>query len=209
MRLSKKSWALIKIIIFLLSLSPFFLLVSATIQDQLGANPIQTLHFSLGDWALRFVCIGLALTPLKKLLKQSWPVRFRRMLGLFAFFYASLHFLVYIVLDLSLSWEAFVDEVPKSPYILVGLFTFLLLTPLALTSTKAMQKRLGKRWIQLHKLVYLAAISAVIHYLWLVKSDLGEPLLYATVLFILLSSRLFLHLKTKDYFEQALTELRK
>ena len=195
MRFSKKSWAFIKISIFLLSLAPFLLLVNDTLQDQLGANPIETLHFSLGDWALRFLCISLALTPIKKLLQQSWPIRFRRMTGLFAYFYASLHFLVYIVLDLSLSWENFIDEVPQSPYILVGLLTFLLLTPLALTSTKAMQKRLGKRWVQLHRLVYIAGISAVIHYLWLVKSDISEPLFYAAVISILLGTRLILYFK--------------
>jgi len=137
----------------LISFSPFLSLVYATFQHKLGANPIQTLYFNLDDWALRFLCIGLALTPLKRLLKQSWPVHFQRMMGLFAFFYACMHFLVYIVLDLSLSWGNFIDEVPKSPYIPVGIFTFLLLIPLALTSTKAMQKRLGKRWTQLHKLV--------------------------------------------------------
>ena len=193
MRFSKKSWACIKISIFLLSLTPFLLLVNDTLQDQLGANPIETLHFSLGDWALRFLCISLALTPLKKLLQQSWPIRFRRMMGLFAYVYASLHFLVYIILDLSLSWEIFIDEVPQSPYILVGLLTFLLLTPLALTSTKAMQKRLGKRWEQLHRLVYIAGISAIIHYLWLVKSDISEPLFYAAVMSILLGTRLILY----------------
>lgn len=191
MRIEKKNWFVIKSVVFLLSSLPFTLLVNDTIQDQLGANPIEALHFRLGDWALRFLCIGLALTPLKKLLRQSWPIRFRRMIGLFAFFYASMHFLVYIVLDLSLSWDVFIDEVPKSPYILVGLFTFVLLIPLALTSSKAMQKRLGKHWIQLHKLVYLAAISAVVHYLWLVKSDFNEALLYAGIIFFLLGFRVF------------------
>ncbi|NOQ63337.1 MAG: sulfoxide reductase heme-binding subunit YedZ, partial [Methyloprofundus sp.] len=142
------------------------------------------------DWALRFLCIGLGLTPLKKWLKQSWPLRFRRMMGLYAYFYASLHFLVYVVLDLSFSWENFVDEVPQSPYILVGLFCYLILTALAVTSTKGMQKRLKKRWGQLHKLVYIAAIAAVVHYLWLVKSDLSTPLLYASVVLILLVLRL-------------------
>lgn len=197
MRIPKNGWALIKVLIFLLSLSPFLLLLNDTVHDQLGANPIQTLHFSLGDWALRFLCLGLTLTPLKKLIQQSWPTRFRRMMGLFTFFYASMHFLVYIVLDLSLSWEEFADEVPKSPYILVGLLTYLLLIPLAVTSPKSMQKRLGKRWVQLHKLVYIAGISAVIHYLWLVKSNYSEPIFYASIMFILLSLRLFAYLKTR------------
>lgn len=140
----------------------------------------------------------LGINSPKKTLKQSWPVRFRRMIGLYAFFYATMHLTVYIVLDLSLSWEALIDEVPKSPYILLGIFTYLLLIPLAFTSTKAMQKYLGKRWIQLHRLVYVANISAVIHYLWLVKSDISDPLLYASIIFILLSARIFSYLKRKS-----------
>ena len=164
MKLSKNNWIVIKIVIFLLALSPFLLLVNDTVNDQLGANPIETLHFRLGEWALRFLCFGLALTPIKRVLGLKFVVKFRRMMGLFAYFYAAMHFLVYIVLDLSLSWEAFIDEVPKSPYILVGLFTFIILTPLAITSTQGMQKRLGKNWIKLHRLVYLAGVTAVLHF---------------------------------------------
>ena len=197
MRLSKKAWVGLKVIVFSLSLTPFLLLVNDTIQDQLGANPIETLHFRLGDWALRFLCIGLALTPLKKLFHLSWLIRFRRMIGLYAFFYASMHFLVFIVLDLSLSWDAFVDEVPKSPYILVGLFTYVLLISLAITSTRAMQRRLGKNWVLLHRLVYVAGISAVVHYLWLVKSVYGEPLVYAGVMSVLLGFRLVASLRVR------------
>jgi sulfoxide reductase heme-binding subunit YedZ len=189
---------LIKVLIFILCLTPFLLLLNDTIQNKLGANPIETLHFSLGDWALRFLCIGLAITPLRKLLKQNWLSRFRRMIGLFTFFYASMHFLVFIVLDLSLSWHAFVDEVPQSPYILVGLLTFTLLIPLALTSTKAMQKRLGKNWLTLHKLVYIAGITAVVHYLWLVKTLTTDAIFYASLMFVLLGFRLFSRWKSRD-----------
>jgi len=196
MKLSKSYWALIKIIVFLVSLMPFALIIKASISNQLGPNPIEALHFYLGDWALRFLCISLALTPLKKIIKYSWPIRFRRMMGLFSFFYASLHFLVYISLDLSFSWDTFIDEVPQSPYILVGLFTYMLLTVLTLTSTKSMQKRLGKHWRKLHKLVYIAGISAVVHYLWLVKSDLSEPLLYAAIIIALLGFRLITYFRT-------------
>jgi len=185
----KKGWAAIKIIVFLLSLVPFGLLLKDAINDQLGANPIETLHFGFGDWALRFLCIGLALSPSKTVTGQNWPMRFRRMMGLFAFFYASLHLLVFIVLDLSLSWEAFKDEVPKSPYILMGLLTYLLLFPLAVTSTKKMQKRLGRSWIKLHQLVYVAGLTAVVHYFWLVKSDYTEPLIYAAVIGAVLGIR--------------------
>lgn len=198
MRRQKKSWLFIKACLFLLSLAPFLSLLQDTIQNQLGANPIESLHFRLGDWALRFLCLGLALTPLRRVIKQSWPLRLKRMIGLFTFFYASLHLAVYIILDLSLSWKNFIDEVPQSPYILVGLFTYLLLLPLAFTSTKTMQKYLGKHWKQLHKLIYIAGISAVTHYFWLVKSDLSSPLFYAALLFILLFSRLLPSHKIKN-----------
>jgi sulfoxide reductase heme-binding subunit YedZ len=191
MLFNKQHWAVIKLLVFTLSLLPFFELLVAGINDQLGANPIETLHFGFGDWALRFLCIGLALTPMKIITGQSWPVRFRRMMGLFAFFYASLHLLVYLVLDLSLSWTALVDEVPKSPYILAGLVTYLLLLPLALTSTPSMQKRFGRYWLVLHRLVYAAAITALVHYFWLVKKDYTQPLIYAVVVTMLLTVRAF------------------
>ena len=193
MLVGKKGWAGIKIIVFLLSLMPFGLLVNGAIRDQLGANPIEALHFGFGDWALRFLCIALALTPIKTITGQSWPIRFRRMMGLFAFFYASQHLLVFIVLDLSLSWEAFKDEVPKSPYILMGLLTYLLLIPLAVTSTKKMQKKLGRNWLKLQRLVYVAGVTALIHYFWLVKSDYTEPLMYAVVIGVLLGIRIFVY----------------
>lgn len=191
----RKGWAAIKIIVFLLSLVPFGWLVYGAVNDQLGANPIEALHFGFGDWALRFLCIGLALTPIKTLTGQSWPMRFRRMMGLFTFFYASLHLLVFIVLDLSLSWEAFKDEVPKSPYILMGLLTFLLLLPMAVTSTKKMQKRLGRSWLTLHRLVYVAGLTALVHFFWLVKSDYTEPLIYAGVIASLLAVRIVVYFR--------------
>lgn len=197
MILGKKGWAGLKMSVFLLGLMPFLLLVNDAVNDRLGANPIQTLHFGFGDWALRFLCIGLALTPIKTITGQNKLVRFRRMMGLYAFFYASLHLLVFIVLDLSLSWEAFKDEVPKSPYILMGLLTYLLLIPLAVTSTKNMQKRLGKNWIKLHKLVYAAAVTALVHYFWLVKKDYTEPLIYAVVIGVLLGIRVVVYYRKK------------
>jgi len=193
MLLGRKGWVSIKVIVFLLSLLPLGLLVNNAINDQLGANPIETLHFGFGDWALRFLCIGLALTPIKIITGQSWPMRFRRMIGLFVFFYASLHLLIFIALDLSLSWEAFNDEVPKSPYILMGLLTYALLIPLAVTSTKKMQKRLGRNWLKLHRLIYIAGLTALIHYFWLVKADYTEPLIYAVVISILLAIRIIVH----------------
>lgn len=180
---------LLKALLIFLGLVPFWLLLYAMLTDQLGANAIQTLHFRLGDWALRFLLLGLALTPIKIITQQAWPLRYRRILGLLAFFYASLHVLVYVALDLSWSWTAFIDEVPKSPYILLGLLTYVLLVPLAITSTKAMQKRLARRWLVLHSLVYVAALTACLHYLWLVKLDISQPLLYLGLLGILLAVR--------------------
>ena len=182
--------AMIKIIVFILCLTPFLLLLNDTLKNQLGANPIETLHFRLGDWALRFICITLTLRPVKIITGQNGPLRYRRMMGLFVFFYASLHLLVYVVLDQSLSWEQIRDEIPKSPYILVGLFAYILLLPLALTSTKKMQRRLGKSWRKLHRLIYVIAVLAVIHYFWLVKLDYREPTIYALVVFLLLGIRI-------------------
>lgn len=179
-----------KLGVFLLSLTPFLLLVNDALMERLGANPIEALHFRSGDWALRFLCITLALRPIKILTGQTWPLRYSRMMGLFTFFYASMHFLVYIVLDLSLSWEQVIDEIPKSPYALVGLFAYMMLIPLAVTSTKKMQKRLGKNWKKLHRLVYVVSFAVIIHYFWLVKSDIREPLLYTVIISLLLSVRI-------------------
>ncbi|MCK5898527.1 MAG: sulfoxide reductase heme-binding subunit YedZ [Methylococcales bacterium] len=183
-------WQGLKILVFIISLVPVSLLLYDAFTDQLGANPIETLHFRLGDWALRFLCLGLAITPIKKMTGIKELVRFKRLLGLYAFFYASLHFLVYICLDLSFSMDQLMDEIPKSPYIIVGLITYSLLIPLALTSTKKMQKRLGQKWRRLHRLVYLIAILAVVHYLWLTKIDITEPLIYMGVIGVLLGFRM-------------------
>jgi len=197
MLLAVKNWEPVKAIIFLLSLLPFLLLTNNAFNDRLGANPIQALHFGFGDWALRFLCITLALTPIKIITGHSKPMRYRRMMGLFTFFYATLHLLVFVVLDLSLSWDAFKDEVPKSPYILMGLLTYLLLLPLAITSTKKMQKWLGRNWVKLHRLVYAAGLTAVVHYFWLVKKDYSEPLIYAMVIAVLLGIRVVVYCSKK------------
>jgi sulfoxide reductase heme-binding subunit YedZ len=196
----KKNWESIKAMVFLLCLLPFLLLTNNALNDQLGANPIEALHFGFGDWALRFLCITLALTPIKTITGQSMQMRFRRMIGLYTFFYATLHLLVFIVLDLSLSWDAFKDEVPKSPYILMGLLTYLLLLPLAVTSTKKMQKWLGRSWIKLHRLVYVAGLTALVHYFWLVKKDYTGPLIYAMVIGVLLGIRVVVYCRKKLKF---------
>lgn len=176
--------------VFALGLVPAALLVWRILADDLGTNPIETLNRYTGDWTLRFLLITLAVTPLRQL--SNWPywIRFRRMLGLFAFFYVCLHFLSWSWIDKLFDWNEIVKDVVKRPFITLGFACFLMLIPLAGTSTNAMVRRLGgKRWRALHRLVYVIAIGGVTHYLWLVKSDIREPLLYGAILGVLLGYR--------------------
>ena len=145
---------------------------------------------TLGDWTLRFLLASLALTPLRIMTGQAWPIALRRLIGLFAFTYAVLHFSVWVVLDFFFDWALMVDDIVKRPYVTVGMTALLLLTPLALTSTAAMIKRLGARnWRRLHRLVYVAAILGVLHYFWLAKVGVHTPWIYAVILAVLLGIR--------------------
>lgn len=157
--------------------------------DALGADPVAEIEHRLGLWALRLLMATLAITPLRQLTGQAVLVRFRRMLGLYAFFYACLHLSAYLVLDLRGYWTLIFEEIAKRPYITVGFSAWLLLLPLAVTSTKGWIKRLGRNWARLHKLVYAAGVLAVLHFWWLVKSDIREPALYAGILALLLGWR--------------------
>lgn len=157
----------------------------------LGADPVAAIEHFLGLWALRLLLLTLAITPLRQLTGQPVLLRFRRMLGLYAFFYATLHFAAYLVLDLRGYWTEIFAEIAKRPYITVGFLAWLLLVPLALTSTRRAMQALGRRWGQLHRLVYAIAALAVLHFWWLVKSDIREPALYAGVLAMLLGWRLW------------------
>jgi sulfoxide reductase heme-binding subunit YedZ len=157
----------------------------------LGTDPVAEITHTTGDWALRLLLATLAMTPLRRLLGAPWPIRFRRLLGLYAFFYACLHFATYLVLDLGGYWAQIFADIAKRPYITVGFTAWLLLLPLAITSTKGWIRRLGRRWGQLHRLVYVAAVLGVLHFVWLVKSDLREPLIYAAVLALLLGMRVW------------------
>jgi methionine sulfoxide reductase heme-binding subunit len=159
--------------------------------DALGADPVAEVEHRLGLWALRLLMIALAITPLRQLTGQPVLIRFRRMLGLYAFFYACLHFAAYLGLDLRGYWTQIFAEIVKRPYITVGFSAWLLLVPLAITSTKGWIKRLGRNWGRLHKLVYAVGVLAVLHFWWLVKSDIREPLLYASILAALLGWRLW------------------
>lgn len=189
-RYTKAQWSVIKSIVFLICLVPFAMIVYDSVNNQLGADPIQTLHFRTGDWALRFLLVTLTMTPLQLMFQSITPLRFRRMFGLFTFFYACLHFAVWLVLDQSLNIQFMMEDIPESPYIIVGLIAFTLLIPLAMTSTNAMMARLGQRWFQLHKLIYIVAVLGLIHFFWLTKLDTTEPIVYAIIFAILMMFRL-------------------
>ncbi len=164
----------------------------------LGANPIEAITHATGDWTLRFLLITLAITPLRKLLGMPALIKFRRMFGLFAFFYGCLHFTTYIWLDKFFNLHEMLADIAKRKFITVGFTAFILLVPLALTSTAASIRRLGgKRWQALHRLIYISAIAGVIHYLWLVKADIRKPLVYGAVLALLLSYRVVLRLRPR------------
>lgn len=187
-----KSLASFKAALFALCLMPLARLVFFAFTDRLGANPIEFVLRSLGTWTLTLLLVTLSVTPLRRLTGWNSLMRVRRMLGLFAFFYACLHFLTYAGVDQSFDLPAILADVVKHPYITIGFACFVLLIPLAVTSTNAMQRRLGgKRWQQLHRLVYFIAVGGVVHYLWLVKKDLTLPLLYGLVLCVLLGLRLW------------------
>jgi sulfoxide reductase heme-binding subunit YedZ len=176
---------------FALACAPLVWLVAAALLGKLGADPIAKSLNELGLWALRFLLASLACTPLQIAFGWKWPLRLRRMLGLFAFFYACAHFLTYAVLDQGLAFGEIWKDVVKRKFITVGMATFLILVPLAVTSTNKMMQRLGfHRWKRLHRLVYLAGVLAVVHFVWRVKKDLSEPLIYAAILAALLAARL-------------------
>ena len=182
----------IKVGVFSACLIPLAMLAWDTITDQLGANPIEAITRQTGTWTLRFLLISLAVTPARRLAGWNSVIRFRRMLGLFAFFYASLHFLTYIWLDQFFVVEDIAKDVIERPFITVGFLGFAMLIPLAVTSTAKMIKRLGgKRWQLLHRLVYASAVAGVMHYLWLVKADVQLPLIYGSLLAVLLGYRLW------------------
>jgi len=172
-----------------LGLGPLAWLGVRALRGDLGANPIEAVTHATGLAALRLLLVALAITPSRRWLGLRWLAPLRRTFGLLAFGYACLHLLTYVVLDQFFDWQAILEDVAKRPYITAGFFAFLCLSPLAATSTRAMVRRLGRRWKPLHRLAYVAAIAAVVHFLWLVKKDLREPLTYAVVLALLLAGR--------------------
>lgn len=189
--MSRRTRIVLKTGIWVAGLLPLGLLLYRFQTDGLGANPIDYVTRTLGDWTLRLLLACLTLTPLRLLFGISWPMSLRRLLGLFAFFYASLHFAVWIAVDHFFDWGEMGGDILKRPYITVGVLTLALLVPLALTSTAGMVKRLGAgRWRRLHRLVYIVGVLGVLHYLWLAKKGVPDPFLYAGVLAVLLGVRL-------------------
>ncbi|MBU1190263.1 MAG: sulfoxide reductase heme-binding subunit YedZ [Gammaproteobacteria bacterium] len=182
-----KPW--IKPVIFILCLLPLAWLIFALLTDQLGANPIEELTRETGEWTLRLLLITLCMTPLRGMFGWTWPLRVRRMLGLFAFFYVCVHLTTYIWLDQFFDWNEILRDIYKRRFITVGMLAFVLLLPLALTSTNAMMKRLGKNWKRLHQLVYVIPALGVLHFWWVVKADVRAPLVYAVILVLLLAVR--------------------
>jgi methionine sulfoxide reductase heme-binding subunit len=183
---------MLKVGVFSACLMPLAVLAGQALTHNLGANPIDEITDQTGIWTLRLLLITLAVTPARRLTGWNRLIQLRRMLGLFAFFYGSLHFLTYIWLDQFFVIEDIIADVTERPFITVGFASFTLLIPLAVTSTTAMIKRLGGRWWQrLHRLVYAIAIGGVVHYLWLVKADIQQPLLYGGILGVLLVYRLW------------------
>lgn len=191
MTLSAARLLLLKRAVFVSALLPLAVYVSLAAQNQLGANPIEHLTRSSGDWTLYLLTLTLAITPLRRLSGQQWLQALRRMLGLFAFFYASLHFITFIWFDHFFDLDEIWVDVWKRPFISVGFAAFVLLIPLALTSTKTMQRRLGRYWSRLHRLIYLTALLALLHFWWMRagKQNFGEPILMGAIFLLLLAAR--------------------
>lgn len=179
----------VKPFVFLACLIPALLLGWDAFTGGLGVNPIEDITHRTGDWALRFLLVTLAVTPLRWLAGWNGLIRFRRMVGLFAFFYAVLHFSTYLVFDHFFDLLLIIDDVAERKYVTAGFVGFVLMIPLAVTSTQGWIRRLGRRWAVLHRLVYASAVAGVVHFLWLVKIDIGEPLIYAVILALLLGAR--------------------
>ena len=181
-----------KPLVFVLARSSLVLrlLVRAGMTGTLGVNPAETLQLETGVWALRFLLLTLAVTPLRRVTGWNRLIQYRRMLGLFAFFYASCHFLTYLVLDQFFAFDLILKDVVKRPFITFGMLAFVLMIPLALTSTKGWIRRLGPRWQVLHRLIYISAIAGAVHYLWKVKLAAGPPVYYAVAVAVLLGFRI-------------------
>lgn len=209
MRLLKpdsKQFKIIKAGLFLLACVPFLRLIIFAYLDQLGANPLEAITRNTGDWTLYMLCITLSITPLRRLSGWNWLLAMRRMLGLFTFFYASLHFLAFYWFDHFFDVQAMLIDVLKRPFIAMGFATFLLLLPLAITSTNSMMRKLGKRWKTLHQLIYLIILTGLVHFWWMRagKQNFAQPLLISIIAVVLLGSRVVTWWQNKKKLKAAL-----
>lgn len=195
--IDKKHISIVKVIVWLLASIPLIRLFWLGFHNDLSANPIEFVEHSTGTWALVFLLLSLSMTPIRLLTGQVWQIQIRRQLGLWMFFYACLHIITYVWLDFSFLFDEMIKDVFEHPRILVGFAAFVLTIPLAVTSNSYMMKKLKSKWKTLHKLVYLIAVLAVLHFLLLVKKDLTEPIYYAVVLAILLGIRIYYQAKKK------------
>lgn len=186
---------LVKPSIFFMALIPFIWLLLKVFQNDLGPDPAQALSIETGEWALRFLLLTLAITPFRQIFRVAEIARLRRMIGLFAFFYASIHFLSWMAFILGFRWLAIAEELVERPYITVGFLAYVILFLLGVTSTNSMVRRLGKNWKRLHKFVYAASILAIVHLLWILRTDVTEAVIYGVLLAILLGYRVFRKLK--------------
>lgn len=188
----------LKLLAFAVCLGPAFVLTWKGFHSLLGANPIDVITRTTGRWTLTFLLITLSITPLRRITRMAWLIRFRRMFGLFAFFYGSLHLMTYVWLDKFFDVHDMLHDIAKRRFITAGMTAWALMLPLALTSTAGWIRRLGgKRWQKLHRLIYFSAAAGVVHFIWLVKADLRRPLTYGAVLVVLLAFRLFLWIKAR------------
>ena len=197
----------LKFVVFPLCLVPLALLAWKGFHQDLGANPIEVITHSTGDWTIIFLLITLAITPVRRLTRQNWLIRFRRMTGLYAFFYGILHFTTWLWLDKFFDLHEMWADIVKRRFITVGMLGLTLMIPLAVTSTQWAIRKLGKKWASLHKLVYASAICGVIHYWWLVKADISKPLRYAVILGVLLGWRIVTWAMKKTRAAQAAAPL--
>jgi sulfoxide reductase heme-binding subunit YedZ len=182
---------ILKPIVFVAALIPLALLVLGSFRGSLGANPIEKITHQTGLWTLILLLVTLSITPLRRITAVNWVIQYRRMIGLFAFFYGCLHLMTYVWLDQFFDFHAMLHDVYKRPFITAGFTGFILMVPLALTSTQWSIRKLGKKWQTLHRLIYFSALAGVIHFIWLVKKDIQEPVMYAIILGILMSIRVF------------------
>ncbi|WP_435165003.1 sulfite oxidase heme-binding subunit YedZ [Candidatus Pelagibacter bacterium nBUS_28] len=185
--------------IFILSLIPFLIIISKIYFNQLGPEPVKEITHHTGEWTLIFICLTLAMSPLKRFTNLVFWIKFRRMLGLFVFFYATIHLITYVVIDYRLDWQQILNDVLKKKYIFIGFSAWLLLIPLAFTSSQKMAKLLRHNWKKLHRLIYIIAIFGSLHYIWLSKTIFFKPLIFMLIILVLLTLRIKIKKRETNY----------